>query len=567
MRIKCYSFFVLFTFGVTKTFSTCIHKPKNHFRTAITPLIDGCGIREGLGGAVRRTLLKRTKKNNPQSKVISGGWLISKNLFSNVDFSPEVRLKSGEMNPSWTSLVTLRSAFSILKTKEWSKFFVVPSSSVTSTPGCADLRRNLEEQEEKDEEIVDEHNSPNNHNQSRRFLSRTHDSPQGVALYPWQGGDQYANLRTVCSLIDLFAFVVVGTCHQEESDAVRRQIALRLKNDAVQHRTSKRVRRKGSVVVLTIPKCSSELQETGLGLLRLSQSLLTKPPSNTDSYQSAAFDWTTKSEYIFYLHGDRSLVSSREVVDGLVSAMLANSCSAVVPSFALLTSCETDHGMKGSRFQITTGNTCPGQTTINHLQCDLPPGPQPSQPPISKPSLSLTPSPTRSPLLSHSTSPTLNRGSPSPSMQPHPISVRPTSHIPTQTPTSIPDYSPPQVHPTPSPVMRPTVADEVPLFGHLVGSSKAPKETSFPRWLFVPVLVCYALVILCCIFKFYVNGRSSPLVYATEVFDKPLINETNKKPNTPRRRIVTPHPTPFNMMYTADPEKQKQLDDNHDTPP
>jgi hypothetical protein len=96
-------------------------------------VVDNCGDTEGLG--IQRKLARSQRP--PPSKVLSGGWLVSRSLFLSMDFSPEVRLPNGQINPSWPLIVGLRAASTVVKTIDWQAFYVAPLDDRIAVPGCS----------------------------------------------------------------------------------------------------------------------------------------------------------------------------------------------------------------------------------------------------------------------------------------------------------------------------------------------------------------------------------------------------------------------------------------------
>ena len=256
-------------------------------RTSVR-LLDGCGLEEGLGGASRQ-LSNRQRQAPPQSKVLSGGWLASKKLFASMDFSAEVRLRNGLINPTWPLLSALRGAESIFKAADWTQFYVAPTRSKGSESmappvpaGCLRQRRQLHRRRLGNASQVTSlppaiETPPRN--SSRRLLLGTGVGPvRGTALVPLErtptGASGGELLSRLCALTTSFRFVVVGTCDPALSDAARRLVAARAPHLAAQGSSPQlgsRQPRRGSVVVLTAPRCLATRGETALGLLRFAQ--------------------------------------------------------------------------------------------------------------------------------------------------------------------------------------------------------------------------------------------------------------------------------------------------------
>lgn len=104
-------------------------------------VVDTCGDAEGLG--IQRKLARSQRP--PPSKVLSGGWLVSRSLFLSMDFSPEVRLPNGQINPSWPLIVGLRAASSVVKAADWQAFYVAPLDDRITVPGCSKEKTKLQQ--------------------------------------------------------------------------------------------------------------------------------------------------------------------------------------------------------------------------------------------------------------------------------------------------------------------------------------------------------------------------------------------------------------------------------------
>ena len=79
--------------------------------------LNWCGIDEGLGSAgVRRQLkFQKQRASRQQSKVLSGGWLMSTSLFSKIDLTTNQYLRDATQNPIWPILLPLRASRIVLK--------------------------------------------------------------------------------------------------------------------------------------------------------------------------------------------------------------------------------------------------------------------------------------------------------------------------------------------------------------------------------------------------------------------------------------------------------------------
>mmetsp|Transcript_658 Transcript_658/g.1271 ORF Transcript_658/g.1271 Transcript_658/m.1271 type:complete len:696 (-) Transcript_658:640-2727(-) len=441
-------------------------------------LVDGCGEEEGFGGGFVGRALKvsafpsRQRRGVQQSKVVSGAWIMSVSLFLSIDLSPEVRTREGAISPSWPILLALRSAKRVLKTQDWTKFFVVSSSQVESQQrnrqrvradsSCALVPRVLLGATEADftsqgdmsdstqptlisfrnvSGLTLQKTSKGSTVQGRRLGLRTGVTtppPLGVALVPFEGsvsgerGDQLA--KKLCGLAAAFSYVVVGTCDAVVSDSVRRLIASTLPSYAVQSQMSTRRPTRGSIVVLTAPKCSASRHETGLALLRLAQASISEQRgvSGSNGDTAVAFEWARVSRFVYYSSEDRFLSLGTSVVDSLGRTLVNQMpCSVVVPSLAVPQPCSgVGRGGEstGRRFGLAPGNKCSGQGTGDKKTLPVC---------ISHPSLAPTFRPSAAPL------PPFPAPHPQPSLPPSSFAPPPLStSSPSPLPLPLPSYPP-----------------------------------------------------------------------------------------------------------------------------
>ena len=182
------------------------NKQARSIRSTGIGLVEGCGDEDGVG---RRQLGRAAKPQ--QSKVLSGGWLVSRSLFVSMDLSPEVRLANGQINPSWPLLAGLRAASSVYKTRDWQAFYVAPSSDsrVVGSGVCPSLKRPRRRLGAWPEEA---------RNISRRLLTAP---MRRLALLPLDPGGQDSSRSSVlCCLLNFKAIyrhrvacvVAVGSC-------------------------------------------------------------------------------------------------------------------------------------------------------------------------------------------------------------------------------------------------------------------------------------------------------------------------------------------------------------------
>jgi len=444
-------------------------------------LIEGCGVREGLGGTMGRRLAAegtiagrrlQRRSNKKSSKVLSGGWLMSKELFASLDLSPEVRTRTGDINPSWPLLVGLRSASAIFKTKDFTLFYVhqgaMGSSSGSGGSQCGSGRsRALTPGPWRDDV-----------NASRSLRSGGEAGPnEGLALFPFEGdisnrdtGESF--LQKLCALSGSFSYVIVGTCDVEVSDRVRRFVADASPRLAAQFRTSLRGQRRGSIIVLTASRCSASRHETGLGLLRQAQGLF-RSSAAVSSSAGTASEWSRAARFVYYSSAEWHLHASRSAVDLLGARIRGEPCAVIVPSLAVSSEC-TRNGTKGSRLDISPGNRCKGQVESSSLPCHIDPA-APSPRPATFPATSLHP--TCSPQPRPSRHPVLH-----PSPQPHALNAA-TTLKPTAFPRPLASEKPTRL-PTDFTVFDAgTTTDD--LTGEVMISGGSPRQEAhlLPSWL------------------------------------------------------------------------------------
>jgi hypothetical protein len=222
---------------------------------------------------------------------------------------------------------------------------------------------------------------------------------------------------------------VVGTCDFHLADALRRKIAQGSPSAAMQFKTSVRASRKGTVVVLTMPKCTPGRNEEGVALLRYAQRTLAARPADPAS------SWA-RSRLVFYMSPDRVLESDTDTVASLSQTILAETCAVVVPSFGSLQKCQTSNAARG--LGVGLAASCPGQAHSTLFCRNFPtkrptplptkrqtshPVPEPTMHLTHRPTFDVTERPTQRPWPFPSSHPTLGP-SPTAVSPPEPFSGR-----------------------------------------------------------------------------------------------------------------------------------------------